>query len=65
MATNIELAAQIKKLENQVNALSVSNSRMRDDFEELKGHYGKLSEGVTEQFRSLRDSLESRFRNTG
>ena len=65
MSTNTELAAKIAALEKQVNSLKSSNSRLRDDFEQLKGYYGKLAEGVTEQFQSLRESLESRFRNTG
>ena len=65
MATNAELATQVAKLEAQVKSLQASNNRMRDDFEQLRGYYGKLAEGVTEQFQSLRESLESRFRNTG
>tara|TARA_R110000824_G_C15159042_1_gene671716 strand:+ start:49 stop:234 length:186 start_codon:yes stop_codon:yes gene_type:complete len=61
MATNIELAAQVKRLEENIKSMQSSNNRLRDDVEELKANYGKLVDGVNKNL----ESMVSRFQAQG
>ena len=53
MATNAELAAQVKQLQEQVAQLQAANGRSRDDIEQLKGNYGRLVDGVNKNIENL------------
>ena len=61
MATNAELAAQVKQLKEQVAQLQGSNSRLRDDVEQLKNNYGRLVDGVNKNL----ENMVSRFQAHG
>ena len=61
MATNAELAAQVKQLQENVKSLQLSNNRLRDDVEELKNNYGKLVDGVNKNL----ENMVSRFQAQG
>ena len=53
MATNAELATQVKKLQEDVRRLTAANGRIRDDIEALKSNYGNLVEGVNKNLELL------------
>ena len=53
MTTNVELAQQLKQLQETVTRLQASNNRMRDDIEQLKSNHGHLIEGVNRNIENL------------
>ena len=53
MTTNVELAQQLKQLQETVTRLQASNNRMRDDIEQLKNNHGHLIEGVNRNIENL------------
>lgn len=61
MTTNVELAAQVKSLQEQVTQLQAANSRSRDDIEQLKGNYGRLVDGINKNI----EDMVSRFQGPG
>tara|TARA_R110002020_G_scaffold196853_1_gene397830 strand:- start:406 stop:591 length:186 start_codon:yes stop_codon:yes gene_type:complete len=61
MSTNAELAAQVKQLQETIQAIQASNGRLRDDVEELKTNYGQLVDGVNKNL----ESMVSRFQAQG
>jgi len=61
MPTNKELEFEVQQLKERVGRLQVSNSRIRDEFAELKTHYTKLVEGLNTRFEDMHDNF---FRNS-
>jgi len=60
MATNAELAVQIKALQEHVARLQNSNGRLRDDLEEMKSNYTNLVEGVNKNLELLTSRFQAR-----
>ena len=60
MATNAELATQVKKLQEEIKRLVTSNGRLRDDVEALKTNYGNLVEGVNKNLKLLTERFRAK-----